>query len=317
MLNRIEIVEQILEQSPYFEFLCRTVESVGFIFADGIEYVRLTGKPQPQTTELIHALGLESSEIGIVESKTLPSDSTETADLWVEMVEEELYLLSQNKTPVSKLRMTTPNQQKAVPQVETLIQRIFMPPLEGTYPLSDRIELIYGSLFQFQEPQFIWQNDQQNLLVLKYKQGYAEMDVLVTAGLSDPDQGSSDLEFERGSASGYGYELMMFLAGEEDAVLQREFISWVQHTEQTKRPIYQGDYLEYAGNQIPGIPSGGFIVVPAIDFPEEFPVTNGFSTFNTLIAVTPAEMQAAKEDVFIVADEFFEKGYINYAPLFR
>ncbi|WP_046227975.1 hypothetical protein [Paenibacillus dauci] len=111
------------------------------------QFQSITGKPQPQTTKLIHALGLESSEIGIVESKKLPSDSTETADLWVEMIEEELYLLSQNKTPVSKLRMTTPNQQKAVPQVETLIQRIFMPPLEGTYPLSDRIELIYGSLF--------------------------------------------------------------------------------------------------------------------------------------------------------------------------
>ncbi|WP_046216683.1 suppressor of fused domain protein [Paenibacillus wulumuqiensis] len=317
MSKRIEVLEHTLEQSPYFEFLCRAVESVGFIFADGIEYVRLTGKPQPQTTELIHALGLESSDIGIVESKTLPLGSKEEADLWIEMVEEELYLLSQKGTPVSKLRMTTPKQQTAVPQVETLIQRIFMPPLEGTYPLSDRIELIYGSLFQFQEPQFIWQNEQQELMVLKYKQGYAGMDVLVTAGLSDPNRGSSALEFDNGPASGYGYELMMFLAGEEDAMLQREFIAWVERTEQTKRPIYQGDYLEYAEGRIPGLPSGGFIVVPAIDFPEEFPVAGGFSTFNTLIAVTPEELETAKEDVFIVADEFFEKGYVNYAPLHR
>ncbi|WP_025680351.1 suppressor of fused domain protein [Paenibacillus massiliensis] len=315
MFNRVEAIETILERSPYFESLCKYVASIGFMFQKGCELVILAGK---NDAPLANILGLSSSNVGIVDIESLNSFEEVTPELCVKVNEEEITKLAEQAIPLSKLSISTSEGQVLPPQVENIIKRILMPPTDAGFPLADRIELIYGSLFGFIEPKLVWRSEQSDLLVLKYEAAFEGLDVYITSGFTNPELSGSQLELENGSTSGYGYELLV-MAESTDTTLIRELISWTKFVEETKIHIFQGQYLEYQEGKIPGTDLGGFIVVPPIDLPEIIPVVSGYGMLNLLIGVTLKELEIAKkeDDIYIVADKLFEAGYVNYSPLNR
>lgn len=313
MSKRQDTLERILERSPYFEFLCRHIASIGFKFPDCSEVVLLAGK-QGQRTPLAEMLGLSSSNIGIVDIQSVEQTDESAAEIWVEFDESEWMELAEKGTPVSKMRISATG---IHPRIETMVQRIFFPLAEG-YPLADRIELIYGSMFGFQEPQWVWKSERKDLFVLKYERVYNGLDAYITAGFTNPELGRSAIEFEDRPVSGYGYELMI-LAEPEDTVYRKELIGWANHVVETGKHIYPGEYLSYKEERIAGTDLGGFIVVPPIDFPEIIPVGAGYGRLNLLLGVTAQELNIAKyeDDIYIVADRLFEEGYINFTPTRR
>jgi hypothetical protein len=320
MTNRIEALERVLERAPYFEYLCRHVSQIGFVFEKGCEIVRLAGKSNREAESLVQALGLSSSSnIGIVDTKSLSSCEEAKPEVWVEMNELELFSLLTAGESVSKLGVTITNEGALVhPKVETIVQRIFMPSEEKKFPISDRVELIYGALFNFIEPKVVWTSNDNELIVLKYESAFEGLDVFITSGFSNPEKEHSKIEFDQGSASGYGYELMI-LASPEDLILKRELVSWTKYVYESGQHIYPGQYLEYQEALIPGTDLTGFIIVPPLEFPEILPVGEGYCRLNLFIGVTGPELGLAKEedDVYVVAEQLMEQGYVNYSPVRR
>lgn len=298
--DRVSALQNIFNKSPYFEYLIRNAAKIGFKFENGC--VLLTINHRKGTINLNNSPSCEGIE----------------PELWVGIDEKELMELVANERPLSKLTITTSGLGQALhPIVETIIQRIFTPPQNLGYPLSDRVELVYGGLFGFQEPELIWQSPKNDLVVLKYGKGFESLDVYVTSGFTNPNIGKSKVNLEEGKTSGYGYELIIF-AAYNDAILVKEFVDWVKYIDDTGNHIYQGQYLEYHEGMIPGTNLAGFIILGPLEFPDVIPVADGFGTFNMLIGITQEELEAAKnEDIYVIADRLFENDYINYSPVNR
>ena len=112
---------------------------------------------------------------------------------------------------------------------------------------------------------------------------------------------------------------MIIFAGKNDMALIKEFIDWVKYVNDTERHIYQGQYLEYGeGIIIPNTNIAGFLVLNPLGLPYTMPVYNGFATFNMFLGVTEEELKVAKQkDIFEVAEQLNEHGYINYSPQVR
>ncbi|WP_128102975.1 suppressor of fused domain protein [Paenibacillus sp. DCT19] len=310
MLNRQQAIEIVLERSPYFEFLCKCVESIGFCFQNEYELVLIAGKKK---TPLVNMLGLSNK--GIVDINTLYSRDEANPELWIELDEQELLNFASTYTPISYLRMTISKGHFVHPQVENILNRILIPPSE--FPLSDRIELIYWSIFGCIEAKVVWRCERSDLLILKYENAFNGLDVYITSGLTNPQNNNSNslIEFENGKASGYGYELMI-LSNTDEIVFRNELIQWAKYIEKTNSHIYPGQFLEYQEGKLPNTDLSGFIIVPPIDLPEIIPVVSGYGRINLLLGVTSEELEVAKteDDIYIVADKMFEEGYINYSP---
>ncbi|MBY0117390.1 suppressor of fused domain protein [Paenibacillus sp. FSL L8-0435] len=312
MENRKQVLELVLERSPYFEYLCRCLESIGFCFPSGCELVLFAGK---QKSPLVDLLGLSS--IGIVDINTLYSRDEANPDVWIELDEEELLNLASSEVPLSKMKITINKGHFIYPQVENILKRIFIPPLE--FPLSDRIEIIYWSMFDCIEPRIVWRSEQSDLLILKYENAFDGLDVYITSGLTNPENSTPSLiEFENGKTSGYGYELMI-TAKPNESVFRDELVSWTKYIEETKNHIYPGQFIEYREGRLPNTDLSGFIITPPIDLPEIIPVSSGYGRINLLLGVTAEELEIAKkeDDIYIIADKMFEKGYVNYSPTRR
>lgn len=299
--DRVNALQTVLERSPYFEYLYRNAKEIGIKFENGC------------------AVLIISYRKGSVDIKNYDTYDGIEPELWVKVNERELIEFAESGKPLSEISIYTSELGQVLdPPVERILQRIFIPPDNGTYPLSDRVELVYGGLFGFQEPKVIWKSSRSDLFVLKYEGVFDGLDIYMTSGFTNPDIGCSKVKLEEGKVSGYGYELMI-LAGLNDTVLIREFIDWVKYIDDTGKHIYQGQYLEYPEGVIPGTELGGFIVLSPLEFPEVIPVADGFGVLNMLIGVTPRELDVVKneDDIYVVADRLFEEGYINYSPVER
>ncbi|NEW09786.1 suppressor of fused domain protein [Paenibacillus sp. SYP-B3998] len=317
MQTRDEVLESVLEKSPYFEYLCRYVSLIGFKFKDDYDIVSLTGNNE--TLQFANMLDLTSPKYGIVDIQTVKLIDEKTLDLLIEIDESDLVLYAEKGIPITKMSISSSNGKvQILPQIEKIINRIFMPPKDGQFLVSDRIELIYGGLLGYNEPKIVWSSSKSDLIVLKYEKGYDGYDVFVSSGFTNPGIGKSLLAFNEGPASGYGYELMIF-SKPDDTVLCRELINWVKYVDDTGKHIYPGQYLEYQEGAISGTDISGFIIVPPIDLPHLFPVGVGYGTFLLFIGVTAKELNVVKkeDDIYVIADLFFEKGYINYTPVQR
>ncbi len=297
--DRVNALHNILKRSPYSEYLYRNATRIGFRFENGSVMLNINYSNG--------SINLENYDDGnLIEP-----------ELWVEVYERELIEFAENEKPFSKINISTSGLGQVLePAVERIIQRILMPCNNG-YPLCDRIELIYGGLFGFDDPEMIWKG-KNNLYVLKYEKAFKGFDVYVTSGFTNPDIGKSDIKLEEGKVSGYGYELMI-LANINDTILVKEFVEWVKYIDVTGKHIYQGQYLEYSEGIIPGTNLGGFIVLSPLELPEVIPVSDGFGVFNMLIGVTKEELEVVKDmdDIYVLADRLFQEGYINYGPLDR
>jgi len=296
--DSVEILKRVMSRSPYFEYLYRNINMIGFNIDNSRNNILFTK---------------EGNNLSI---KKIEKDSNIQPELWVEIDANELKKLEKKYKSLTKLKIYTSSKGNVLhPKVETIIQRIFMPPKNNKYPIEDVIELVYGGLVGFQEPRVVWRSEKKQLYVLKYKNALNELDLYITYGFTSPQLEPSALKLEAGKISGYGYELLMF-AQEDDVELIKEFIDWVKYVDDTGSHIYQGQYLEYGeGVTIKGTNVAGFIILNPLGYPYTIPVSDGFGTLNMFVGVTQKELQVSKQiDIYEVADKLSEGGYINYSP---
>lgn len=296
-IDIINTLRNIMIGSPYFEFLYRNVNVIGFDFGNNEKFLFIK----------------EDNQVSI-EKATM--DSILKSELCIELDKSQLYNLELKGIPITKLKISTGEKGQVLnPKVETIIKRIFMPPENREYPIEDLLDLVYGGLFNFQEPRVAWRSQKKQLYVLKYKQIYNDLDLYITYGFTSPNLNPSALKLDEGKISGYGYELMMF-AKEDDKELISEFVDWVKYVNDTENHIYQGQYLEYGeGVKLPGTDIAGFIILNPLGLPYTIPVFNGFATLSMFMGVTEQELKEAKQkDIYEVAEKLNEAGYINYTP---
>lgn len=296
-LDIISILRKTMIKSMYFEFFCRNVNIIGFRFSDSEEYLFIKEKNQ---------VSIEKASL----------DNAIKAELWVELDKEELYNFELKGNQISKLKIYTGQKGQILnPQVEMIIQRIFMPPKNGKYPIEDLLDLVYGGLFNFQEPRVVWRSQKKSLYVLKYKQVYDYSDLYITYGFTNPDLNSSALKLDEGKISRYGYEMMIF-AKEDDKELISEFIDWVKYVDDTENHIYQGQYLEYGdGVKLPNSDIAGFIILNPLGLPYTIPVADGYSTLSMFMGITEEELREVKQKgIYEIAEKLKGAGYINYTP---
>lgn len=295
-INIINTLRNVMIKSPYFEYFYRNVSVIKFKLVND--------------KELLFIREENNISIEVGNSRNLEPE------LIVELDGNELYKLEVENIPITKFRISTgPNGQVINPKVETIIQRMFMPPKDKKYPIEDVIDLVYGGFFDFQEPRIAWRSSNKPVYVLKYKRVFNDLDLYITYGFSSPNLSPSELKPEEGKISGHGYELMIF-AKEDDKELISEFIDWVKYVDDTENHIYQGQYLEYGeGIKLPNTDIAGFIILNPIGLPSTIPVYDGFAALNMFIGVTEQELKEAKQkDVFEVAKKLNNAGYINYTP---
>ncbi|MBU3185941.1 suppressor of fused domain protein [Clostridium estertheticum] len=299
--NTVEELKKVMDKSPYFEYLYRNISIIGFNIINDNYNVLLIYKDNNISIEVAE----KSSDI--------------EPELWVEIDANELEELAVKNKPLTKFKIYTSNRGQILNEkIETIIQRMFMPPKDNKYPLEDIINLVYGGLLEFQEPRVAWRSDKKQLYVLKYKNIFDGLDLYITYGFTSPDLQPSALKLEQGKISGYGYELLMF-AKQDDLELIKEFVDWVKGVDDTGNHIYQGQYLEYGeGVTIPGTDIAGFIILNPMGFPYTIPVSDGFGALNMFVGVTEKELKVVKQsDIYKVAQNLLEAGYVNYAPKVR
>ncbi|MPQ31921.1 hypothetical protein E4V42_10815 [Clostridium estertheticum] len=299
--NTVEELKKVMDKSPYFEYLYRNISIIGFNIINDNYNVLLIYKDNNISIEVAE----KSSDI--------------EPELWVEIDANELEELAVKNKPLTKFKIYTSNRGQILNEkIETIIQRMFMPPKDNKYPLEDIINLVYGGLLEFQEPRVAWRSDKKQLYVLKYKNIFDGLDLYITYGFTSPDLQPSALKLEQGKISGYGYELLMF-AKQDDLELIKEFVDWVKGVDDTGNHIYQGQYLEYGeGVTIPGTDIAGFIILNPMGFPYTIPVSDGFGALNMFVGVTEKELKVVKQsDIYEVAQNLLEEGYVNYAPKVR
>lgn len=296
-LDIINMLRKVMIQSPYFEFFYRNVNIIGFDFNDSEKYLFIK----------------ENNQVSVERASV---DTAIKAELWVGLDKEELHNFESKGIPMTKLNIYTGERGQILnPKVETIIQRIFMPPENGEYPIEDLLDLVYGGLFNFQEPRVAWRSKKKALYVLKYKQVFKDLDLYITYGFTNPSLNPSALNLEEGKICGYGYELMIF-AKEDDKEIINEFVDWVKYVDDTENHIYQGQYLEYGeGVKLPNTDISGFIILNPLGLPYTIPVADGYATLSMFMGVTEQELKEAKQkDIYEVAEKLNDAGYINYTP---
>lgn len=293
----INTLRNIIIKSPYFEFFYRNINVIGFDFDNGEKFLFIKEKDQ-------------------VSIEKASDEACLKAELWIKLNKVELQDLELKGQAVTKLRISTGEKGQVLnPKVETIVQRIFMPPKNKEYPIEDLLDLVYGGLFNFQEPRVAWRSQNKSLYVLKYKQIYDGLDLYITYGFTNPNLNPSALKLDEGKISGYGYEMMLF-AKDDDKELISEFVDWVKYVDDTERHIYQGQYLEYGeGVKLPNTDIAGFIILNPLGLPYTIPVADGYATLSMFMGVTEEELREAKrKDVYEVAEKLNDAGYINYTP---
>jgi hypothetical protein len=300
-MNRDAVVhalQDILDNSPYFEFLFRNAAQFGVSLGrDGV---------------LVN-MDYDQEEVGF----EYVADVTQAhPPLWVEMKERDLLAFAQGGAPIPNLKVKV---ERAVlhPSLERMLMRVFTPP-GLPLPVSDREDLIYASLFGFKPGLEMALTQDPEVVALAYPEAIDGLHVYASSGFSNPQLGPPAFTFKDQSLSGFGYELVM-LSEELEGTLKTQFINWVAYVCRTKEHIVRGNWLEYEEGLLPGTSIGGYLIVPPTKFPDKFPMgENRMAWWNLMLPATPAELKAAKQSgVLDVAQKIFEAGFEDFSPLNR
>ncbi len=294
----VEALNSVIQNSPYFECLFRNSQELGFIVGE---------------EHIIVLLDYSKKNISF---KFVENEDQYNPELWVEIDRSELLNFHENKRAITKICIRTSKRGQVLhPSIERVIQRIFS--ANTTFPVSDRVDLVYSCLFGFNEPQVLWRSGKSEIEVLKYTNALRGLDLYITSGFSNPGAGTAKVNITKGKPSGSGYELMAF-ANPSDAVIGKELSGWAQYVESSGSHILRGQWLEYNEKHIPGTDLSAFIVVHPLEIPDIIPVADGYCQFNLLLGVTSQELDHAKKNgVYEVAKALAAKGYVNYSPAKR
>jgi hypothetical protein len=279
-----DLLHKILSRTQYLQFLARHVQEVGII-----------------VEAEVFLLTLDQASATIVLS-VCENISSLDPTFWVECNARSLDLAVGNNTNVAEMVIRTGTAGQTLhPRIEQILLRCFQYP---PFPIDDREELIYASIFGFGSPHMLWESHDPMLKVLQYRS--LSQTYCVSSGLSEPwSFAPANVYDER--ASGAGYELAM---KNSDPAIVKEFVLWVRHIEQTGSHIVPGNWLEYENEKlVPGTEIAGFLVVWPTDFPIDFPVGSLEAHWHLLIPVTlPLLIMAKQTNVFEVAEMIRTEG---------
>jgi len=294
----VESIQKIFNRSNYFEYVFRNMHSIGFRF---------------ESFAILLELEYELDKIKFIYFENISSLKPE---LWIVVEQNALHEFADQQTPIKTIEIETSSSGQLVhPLLERLIIRCFQS--TNDYHISDREELIYPALFSFIEPVIVYSHKKPPINVLLYKNGYNTKDVIITAGFSNPEIGTSPIEnHNEKKLSGYGYELIALSEGDDCIV--NELINWVKYIINTKKHLFIGNWLEYEEGKIPKTDLSGFLIVNPCTLPEYFPVADGIAYLYIFLGVTESELKYAKNnDVFEVAQKLFQSGYHDFVPVRR
>src|SRR5262249_48769425 len=131
----VQALQAVFEKSPYFPFLLNCVPQFGVnVGRDGV---------------LVHMDAAQQS----VDFEYLEDTKKAQPPLWMKAREEDLVAHGGGGAAIPNLTVY-PGAQELSPTVERLLMAVFMPPTVKR-PVSDREDLVYASLFGFEEPQGI------------------------------------------------------------------------------------------------------------------------------------------------------------------
>ncbi len=294
----IRSLQTIFGRSPHFPFLFRSVTALGV--STGREGV---------------LVNLDFAG-GRVEFDFVADTAEAPAPFWVEMREKDLLAFAENLAPIPNLKVETPAGSQVPPGLERLAARVFRAP-GSKAPESDREEVIYASLFGFQEPRLLWQSEDLPVRVLVYPEALEGFDVWVTSGFSSPDLSPAATPQNGVTPSGWGYELIL-VSEPKETILPGQFSAWARRVCKTREHILRGNWLEYPEGSIPKTSLAAFVVVPPLRIPGSFPVGEGTCVWNLLLGVTAEELEHAKRtNVLEVAQQLLEAGYRDTTPIER
>ena len=294
----VRALQVILPRSPHFPFFWRSADRFGVSTGREGMLVNLDFENESITFEYV------------------PDPRESTSALWIEMKERDLLALANELRVVPDLKIVRPAAVTLNPAMERMLLRVFTPPGAPT-PITDREDLIYPALFGFGEPKVLWQADDLPVQVLFYPEAVEGQHAYVTSGLSNPELGPPATTTEGLPPSGFGYELIL-LDEKLLSLLAGQFVAWTRYVCRTKEHVLRGNWLEYSEGGLPDTNLAGFLIVPPLLIPEEFPVGAGTAQWNLLLGATAEELALAKStSVMDVAQKLLEAGYRDLTPMQR
>lgn len=297
----IRAIQTILQSSEYFDYVYRNFSQIGFKIGN---------------EAIIMNLDYESSKIDF---RYLSSFEGSAPQLWIIVQEQSLLDFAFQQQTIENLKLQNPgtSQPPINPALERIVLRCFENHNKIQHSKLDREELIYASLFSFTEPQIIWQQEELDVKVLKYANSLNGLDVYVTSGFSNPENGNSPSPMEEDNLIGFGYELIL-LSPPNTSILGQQLTGWAQYVINTGSHILRDNLLEYEEGIIPGTDLSGFLIVAPNSFPDYFPLFGGICYWNLLLGVTKEELDMAKNiGVESVVEHLFDSGYGNHTPIQR
>lgn len=262
--------------SEYFPYLWRHRSRIGFRFGE---------------QQVLCVLESDGS------SECQPSGTSfpEGTDLLLEMPFEQLLSFVRQKRDGVDVKVRSVDASKVPLSLQMLANRVFQKSFDKKFPVSDREDLIYHSLFSFKQPTVLWEASKLGVRALLYPEAYEGSDVYVSSGFSNPGMKPAAIKSEYHKIMGYGYELIMF-AKPTARFLKDIFVYAVATTCETRHHLMRDHYVRFDKSFSYERGSlAGLVVVTPKWIPEYFPLQNGVAYWNLLVGVREDELRIAEK----------------------
>jgi len=272
--KKVVFAIQSLCATEYFNILWRKLHKFGFKFDN--EY-----------------LVCDINEGGFATCHEVEMASLDQAELWFELDEQQLIDFAYDNRKSVDVKIVTSNPERVPLSLQLLALRLFQKSFNKKFPISDREELIYPALFDYKDPDLLWESA-GGVRALCYPGGYEGLDVYVSSGFSNPEMKPAALKSEDYKIMGYGYELILF-AKPEAKYLRDIFIYAVQNICETKHHIMRDHWVKFEeGFPLETGGLAGLVCVTPTWVPEYFPLQNGVVYWNLLVGVGAEELAIAE-----------------------
>ncbi len=178
-------LQAMLNRSPYFYYVFRHVTQAGF-----------------RIGRRVFMLDMDFPS-GQVRLSLADSSSDADPEFWLDV--DEKALLDAHATSPVRATVSRSTRGRHLPKA---LDEILARCLDGsrTGPAAaDREVLVFGPLFDFQEPETLWRSPRGDVRVLLYRQGLQGLTACVTSGFTDPEAGKPASPSKEESLLGFGY----------------------------------------------------------------------------------------------------------------